>query len=187
VAACCYHASRRWHHQKHLIRCLLFPILAVQEAPSHSEPRDVPQASLTGGFTKAFSSGSTPNQRLDWSGEGTGLVCIGCVGQRRRLPVGHEATPSGPPVREFGTAVFPLGERCLVAQMVRECSRAEMQLGVHEGFDLRSPISGRDVPPHFVSFGQGVDAQVALSVLRLLDHGGCVREELVERRVVPQP
>jgi hypothetical protein len=46
---------------------------------------------------------------------------------------------------------------------------------------------GRDRPPRVVHVGQRVRAQVALGLLRLLDRGERIGEELVGQRRVLQP
>jgi hypothetical protein len=102
------------------------------------------------------------------------------------LTVGHQATPTRLPIRKLGTVLFPIDETRFVAQMVYESSRAEVRLGVQEGFDLRSPLPGCHVPPHVVCVGKGVGAQVAVSILRLLEYGGGASEELVLEGMVPQ-
>jgi hypothetical protein len=68
--------------------------------------------------------------------------------------------------------------------MVHESSRAEVRLSVQKRFDLRSPLPGCYVPPHVVCVGQGVGAQVAIGILRLLEHAGGASEELIEEGMV---
>src|SRR6202042_2349149 len=46
--------------------------------------------------------------RLYWSGKSSRLVGLRCVGERGRPTVGHQATPTGLPLRELRTVLFPI-------------------------------------------------------------------------------
>ena len=135
----------------------------------------------------SFTRSGDAGRRVDWSGEGSGLVCFGLVGELCRVTVGRQVTPTGLPVRELGSVLFPVYECRFVAEMVQERFGAEMRLSVYVGLHVGSIVPGGDAPPGVVCLGEGVGSQVALRFHCLFEDGGRVGEELIEQGRVPQP
>src|SRR6516225_11223190 len=71
--------------------------------------------------------------------------------------------------------------------MVHPSADGQVRVAVHKGLHRAAVRPGAYAPPGVVRVGERVRAEVALRLLRLLDRGDGVGEELVQERRVLQP